>query len=201
MLARMPSEPTWTEQDVAAGLCPSEYVGHPRLFWTRIDVELGYCKPEQFCTAKPPRNYKPEPALTEQLAATEAAIKDGKLPSAREEYQKAFHLMGGTEALAKWAQANPEKFYALHSKLMPQTVEGEVNHKVAVLQLSWLVARNTEGDLVTVAPATPAASLPPVAVQAYVQPTPVLANATGSDASEFVRVEAPRKSNPTGLQR
>lgn len=155
----------WTEDDAAKGRIAAKHVGEPKAhFWTAEEWVRGLCDPKQLGTYKHGVVPRPPagPSLTEQLTAIEAAIKDGKLPSAREEYQKAFHLIGGTEALAKWAQANPEKFYALHSKLMPQTVEGEVNHKVAVLQLSWLVTRNTEGELVPPIEVVPSAQSPAV---------------------------------------
>jgi hypothetical protein len=36
-------------------------------------------------------------------------------------YQNAFEMIGGTTRLALWANANPDKFYALHARLMPST--------------------------------------------------------------------------------
>lgn len=34
-------------------------------------------------------------------------------------FQDAFEIMGGTTRLALWANANPDKFYPLYSKLLP----------------------------------------------------------------------------------
>lgn len=34
-------------------------------------------------------------------------------------FQDAFSIIGGTTRLALWANANPDKFYALYAKLLP----------------------------------------------------------------------------------
>lgn len=36
-------------------------------------------------------------------------------------YQRAFTMIGGVERLALWANANPDKFFPLHAKLLPST--------------------------------------------------------------------------------
>lgn len=36
-------------------------------------------------------------------------------------FAHAFTMIGGTQRLALWASANPDKFYALYSKLLPST--------------------------------------------------------------------------------
>ena len=36
-------------------------------------------------------------------------------------FQDAFRMIGGVQRMALWANANPDKFYPLYSKLMPST--------------------------------------------------------------------------------
>lgn len=36
-------------------------------------------------------------------------------------FQQAFQMIGGVPRMALWANANPDKFYPLYSKLMPST--------------------------------------------------------------------------------
>jgi hypothetical protein len=36
-------------------------------------------------------------------------------------FQEAFRMIGGVPRMALWANANPDKFYPLYSKLMPST--------------------------------------------------------------------------------
>ena len=46
----------------------------------------------------------------------------------KESFVKAFHLLqkgNGPASLGKWAEANPDKFYPLISKLFPLEVTGE----------------------------------------------------------------------------
>lgn len=38
-----------------------------------------------------------------------------------EAFQHAFEIIGGTSRLALWANANPERFYPLYTKLLPAT--------------------------------------------------------------------------------
>ena len=47
-------------------------------------------------------------------------------------FQDAFEIMGGTTRLALWANANPDKFYPLYSKLLPaqSAVFVEQTHRV-----------------------------------------------------------------------
>jgi hypothetical protein len=56
-------------------------------------------------------------------------------------FQQAFELIGGVPRLALWADQNPSKFYPLFSKMIPQTVEAEVNHNVK-WNVPWLTSRN-----------------------------------------------------------
>lgn len=36
-------------------------------------------------------------------------------------FQDAFRMIGGVQRMALWANANPDKFYPLYSKLLPST--------------------------------------------------------------------------------
>jgi hypothetical protein len=62
----------------------------------------------------------------------------------REQFQHAFELIGGIPRLAHWAHANPDKFFALYSKLIPAQITGEGGGAIKV-ELSWLNARDTSG--------------------------------------------------------
>lgn len=44
--------------------------------------------------------------------------------SAREAFQYAFDKIGGAEALAKWAMAEPTEFMKLYARLIPTEVTG-----------------------------------------------------------------------------
>jgi hypothetical protein len=67
-----------------------------------------------------------------------------KTRNVREQFQHAFELIGGIPRLAHWAHSNPDKFYALYSKLIPAQVTGLDGGAIKV-ELSWLNARDTSG--------------------------------------------------------
>lgn len=46
-----------------------------------------------------------------------------------------FELIGGVPRLALWADRNPDKFYALITKLFPQHMEGKVKHEHSLVEL------------------------------------------------------------------
>lgn len=67
-----------------------------------------------------------------------------KTRNVREQFQHAFDMIGGVPRLAHWAHANPAKFYALYSKLIPVQLAGDPNQPIR-LQLSWVNGRDTSG--------------------------------------------------------
>lgn len=51
--------------------------------------------------------------------------------------EEAFERLGGVEALAAWAQANPGPFYSLWGKLVPRDlkVEADLDHRMTLEEL------------------------------------------------------------------
>jgi hypothetical protein len=78
------------------------------------------------------------------LASTPKLPSYVKTRNVRDQFQFAFELIGGIPRLAHWAHQNPDKFFALYSKLIPTQVSGTDGGPVRV-QLSWLNARDTTG--------------------------------------------------------
>lgn len=76
----------------------------------------------------------------------------------RDQFQHAFELIGGIPRLAYWAHQNPDKFFALYSKLIPAQISGEGGGPIKV-QLSWINARDTtgrsSGQVIDIGPAEP----------------------------------------------
>jgi hypothetical protein len=67
-----------------------------------------------------------------------------KTRNVREQFQHAFELIGGIPRLALWAHQNPDKFFALYSKLIPAQVTGADGGAIKV-ELSWINGRDTSG--------------------------------------------------------
>lgn len=78
------------------------------------------------------------------LAATPNLPAYTKSRNVREQFQFAFELIGGIPRLATWAHKNPDKFYALYSKLIPAQITGEGGGPLQI-QLSWINGRDTSG--------------------------------------------------------
>lgn len=62
----------------------------------------------------------------------------------KEQFQHAFELIGGIPRLAMWAHENPTQFYALYSKLIPQSINQKLDGTLKV-ELSWVNGRDTSG--------------------------------------------------------
>jgi len=90
------------------------------------------------------------PTIQEVEANLVALANAPRLPgytrtrNVREQFQHAFELIGGIPRLATWAHANPDKFYALYSKLIPAQVTGADGGALKI-ELSWLNTRDTTG--------------------------------------------------------
>ena len=80
------------------------------------------------------------------VALANAAILPAytRTKNVRLQFQHAFELIGGIPRLAHWAHTNPDKFFALYSKLIPAQVTGADGGAIKV-ELSWLNARDTSG--------------------------------------------------------
>lgn len=80
-------------------------------------------------------------------------IHSAKLPKAlrgqkaAEAFQTAFDIIGGVPRLALWADRNPDKFYPLVARMIPQTVAPvlaelpQTGQKAAFPTMPWLTAR------------------------------------------------------------
>ena len=42
-----------------------------------------------------------------------------------------FTRLGGTSAMAEWAEENTTEFYKLYAKMLPRAIEGEITHNIA----------------------------------------------------------------------
>jgi len=83
----------------------------------------------------------------------ERGIHSAKLPrgmgtaKAAQAMQQAFEMIGGVPRLMLWADANPDKFYALWARMIPQTVAPVVadlptaNQRDKQEWPAWLTAR------------------------------------------------------------
>lgn len=65
---------------------------------------------------------------------TPKALRSQKAADA---FQSAFDLIGGVPRLALWADKNPSAFFALYSKLIPSTVQAQVNATIRV-EAPWM---------------------------------------------------------------
>jgi hypothetical protein len=99
---------------------------------TPLDESLTEAEYERFYTA----------AQVQEQAAMETLLQKGlygeKLPKplrgqkAANAFQHAFELIGGVPRLALWADKNPSAFFALYSKLIPSTVQAQVNSTITI---------------------------------------------------------------------
>ena len=78
------------------------------------------------------------------LAMTPKLPDYARTRNVRLQFQYAFELIGGIPRLAHWAHTNPDKFFALYSKLIPAQVSG-LDGKAIKIELSWLNTRDTSG--------------------------------------------------------
>lgn len=68
--------------------------------------------------------------------ALPAVLRTSKAAKA---FEQAFELIGGVPRLALWADRNPSKFYAMYSKLVPSTVQGNIQKDIRVT-IAWASA-------------------------------------------------------------
>lgn len=81
----------------------------------------------------------------------ERGLHGSKLPKplrtvkSAEAFQQAFEIIGGVPRLAIWADANPDKFFALYARMIPQTIApvlpDDESGKSNVIELPWVTAR------------------------------------------------------------
>lgn len=74
---------------------------------------------------------------------------------AADAFQAAFDLIGGIPRLALWADKNPSAFFSLYSKLIPATVQAQVNATIKV-DAPWMnpnrLSYQSQGEIVDVTP-------------------------------------------------
>lgn len=78
------------------------------------------------------------------LAASPQLPAYTRTRNVKEQFQHAFELIGGIPRLADWAHKNPDKFYNLYSKLLPQSVNQKTDGTIRI-ELGWLNGRDTSG--------------------------------------------------------
>ena len=92
----------------------------------------------------------PSPNMVSVEETLNALAVAPKLPAftrtrnVREQFVHAFELIGGIPRLAHWGHCNPDKFFALYSKLIPAQVTGADGGAIKV-ELSWINGRDTSG--------------------------------------------------------
>lgn len=78
---------------------------------------------------------------------------------AADAFQSAFDLIGGVPRLALWADKNPTAFFSLYSKLIPSTVQAQVNATIKIdapwMNPNRLAYQNPTEDVVDVTPSAP----------------------------------------------
>lgn len=57
---------------------------------------------------------------------------------AKENIQAVFTRLGGTAAMAKWAEANPSEFYKIYARLLPIEGPGSNGAHVFRIEAPWL---------------------------------------------------------------
>lgn len=86
---------------------------------------------------------------------TPAELKSKKAADA---FQSAFDLIGGIPRLALWADKNPTAFFSLYSKLIPSSIQAEVNATIKI-DAPWMnpnrLGYQNPQDVVDVTPNTP----------------------------------------------
>lgn len=50
--------------------------------------------------------------------------------TAKDNIAAVFNRLGGTAAMAKWAEENPNQFYQIYAKLIPVQVSGDADNPV-----------------------------------------------------------------------
>lgn len=84
---------------------------------------------------------------------TPQALKNKKAADA---FQSAFDLIGGVPRLALWADKNPTAFFSLYSKLIPSTIQAQVNATIKIdapwMNPNRLAYQNPTEDVVDVTP-------------------------------------------------
>jgi hypothetical protein len=79
-----------------------------------------------------------------QLASAPKVPAVLRTKNVREQFVHAFELIGGIPRLATWGHQNPDKFFALYSKLIPAQVTGSDGGAIKI-ELSWVNGRDTSG--------------------------------------------------------
>jgi len=96
------------------------------------------------------RDIRGERGLSADLTALlERGIHSTKLPKplrtarAAEAMQQAFEIIGGVPRLALWADANPDKFFQLYGRMIPQTIAPVLpdDNKSKAAVMPWVEAR------------------------------------------------------------
>ena len=83
-------------------------------------------------------------------------------------FAQAFDIIGGIPRLALWADRNPDKFYPLYARLIPQPTSDPASSPLTSDEMAWVSARRlmyqmssrTAQDIVPIAPTPPTSTSP-----------------------------------------
>jgi hypothetical protein len=87
---------------------------------------------EKFYTAAQVQGQRDMETLLQKGLYSEKLPKPLRSQKAADAFQNAFELIGGVPRLALWADKNPSAFFALYSKLIPSTVQAQVQANITV---------------------------------------------------------------------
>lgn len=92
-----------------------------------VDESMTEAEYEAFAVAAQEREARDMETLLHQGLYGQKMPKALRGQKAANAFQNAFELIGGVPRLALWADKNPSAFFALYSKLIPSTVQAQVN--------------------------------------------------------------------------
>ncbi len=78
--------------------------------------------------------------MSSRTGGRQPGSKNKVTKTAKENVLAVFNRLGGTAAMAKWAQENQTDFYRLYAKLIPQQIDLDVNIKEKDLSVNPLPA-------------------------------------------------------------
>lgn len=99
---------------------------------TPNDESLTEAEYEKFYTAAQVQEQQAMETLLSKGLYGEKLPKVLRSQKAANAFQHAFELIGGVPRLALWADKNPSAFFALYSKLIPSTVQAQVQSTITI---------------------------------------------------------------------
>jgi hypothetical protein len=87
---------------------------------------------EKFYVAAQVQEQRDMETLLQKGLYSDKLPKPLRSQKAANAFQNAFELIGGVPRLALWADKNPSAFFALYSKLIPATVQAQVQANITI---------------------------------------------------------------------